>query len=1050
MLLLRRPPTAAVAPPEPDAVQRAALRHRGGLLRVLGAPGTGKTTLAVELVADRVARDGLAPDSCLVLTGTRRSAGELRERVTTRLGHTSTEPLARTWSSFGFGLLRQAAALAGEPTPRLLSGPEQDVVLRELLSGHASGAVPGPVWPERVALALPTRSFRGELRDLLMRAVELGLEPQELAALGRDHGRTEWVAAADVLREYDEVTALSAPGAYDPAWVCGAAADLLVDDPEAAERVRRSVRVVVVDDAQELTPAAVRLVRAVVAVAAPDVVLLGDPDAATSTFRGADPLWLATRWTDLAPRGATDTLTLRTAYRTPEAVRETATRVAAHIGVLGDPGHRRAAPGRPGGTVSVHLLRSVAQEAASVAARLRRAHLVEGRPWSEMAVVVRGRARTALLRRVLEGAGVPVGAATADLPVREEAAVRPLLTVLGWVAALAGDGTARPPVDEVADVLTSPLGGADPVAMRRLRRALRREELAAGGPRTSDELLVEALRTPALLHGPGPEAAPARRVARVLEAACAAALDEGSGAWRAGVSAEAVLWAMWDASGLAVPWRSTALGLGAASARADRDLDAVLALLDAAGRFADRLPAAAPDAFLEHVRGQDVPGDTLVARAPAGDAVALLTPQAAAGREWPLVVVAGVQEGVWPDLRLRGSLLGSAELVDVVTGRAGDRRAAQAAVRHDETRLLLVAVTRASAELVVTAVRSADEQPSPYLDVVDPRPEEAGPRPFDDPARMLALPALVGELRREVAGADASRRGAAVTALARLASAGVPGADPARWWPLTTWSDDRPVRPAEAAVTVSPSRVESFTRCALRWLLTTCGADGPARGAADVGTLVHEVAAELPDAEVEELVAAVDARWPRLGMPQGWVSDRKRGEAHAMVERLSRYVHHADGQGFRRVASERSMRVALGRAVLTGRVDRLELGPGGSVRVVDLKTGSSKPKGEEVATHPQLGCYQLAVTRGAFPDLGTRTGGALLVHLGKAGGVSMRSTVQEQPPLEPGDGGGWAEELVARTADGMAAARFPATPGPGCTTCAVVTSCPARAEGRTV
>ena len=148
----------------------------------------------------------------------------------------------------------------------------------------------------------------------------------------------------------------------------------------------------------------------------------------------------------------------------------------------------------------------------------------------------------------------------------------------------------------------------------------------------------------------------------------------------------------------------------------------MLALFDAAGSFVDRLPQAGPDQFLDHVTGQDVPGDTLALRAQSGAAVELLTPQSAAGRQWRLVVVAGVQEGVWPDLRLRGSVLGSEDLVDVVSGRPRSLRAAQSAVRYDETRLFLVAVTRATERLLVTAVGNEDEQPSVYLDLVDPPP----------------------------------------------------------------------------------------------------------------------------------------------------------------------------------------------------------------------------------------------------------------------------------------------------------------------------------------
>ena len=170
----------------------------------------------------------------------------------------------------------------------------------------------------------------------------------------------------------------------------------------------------------------------------------------------------------------------------------------------------------------------------------------------------------------------------------------------------------------------------------------------------------------------GAEAAPARRVARTIAAGVEAAEVRRDGTmvrWERGVSAESVLWAMWSATGLARAWQETALGGGPGAQRADRDLDAVVGLFDAAASFVDRLPQAGPEEFLDHIQGQDVPGDTLVARRPAGEAVALLTPQAAAGRQWGFVVVAGVQEGVWPDLRLRGSLLGLR-----AAGRRRDRR----------------------------------------------------------------------------------------------------------------------------------------------------------------------------------------------------------------------------------------------------------------------------------------------------------------------------------------------------------------------------------------
>lgn len=1045
MLNLRRAPTSESPVPVLDAVQQSVVDWRGqGVLRVLGAPGTGKSTVAVELVAAHVA-DGVRPDQCLVLASSRRSAARLRDEVTARVGGTSTEPLARTFPSFGFGVLRASAALQGDPPPRLLSGPEQDVVLRELLAGHASGESVGPRWPQRVHLALPTRAFRAELRDLLMRAVELGLDPDELVELGVLHGRDEWVAGAELLREYDEVTALLTPGAFDPAWILGAAASALAGDEDLARSLTGGLRLVVVDDAQEMTPAALRLLEVVRHVApSAGIVLLGDPDSATQTFRGGDPALLAREWVVL---GDGPTVVLPRGHRLPERLRAVAQAVAGHIGVLGEVSHRRAEASGDGGTCEVHLLRSASQEAGFIAARLRAAHLLDEVPWSDMAVIVRGQARSAALRRALQSTGVPVSAAEAELPVRDESAVRPLLTLLQVVTDLALGRTDDVPVEVALDVLVSPLGAADPVELRRLRRALRREELDAGGSRTSDELIAEVLLRPAVHDRLGLEGRSVQRVGRMIRAGVEAS-GGVDGEWAAGATAEGILWAMWDASRLAGPWRETALAGGAAGARADRDLDAVLAMLRAAATYGERLPGSSPEAFLAHVLGQDVPGDTLAARAPAGEAVSLLTPQSAAGREWPVVVVAGVQEGSWPDLRLRGSLLGSQDLVDVVRGREGGHRAALAAVRHDETRLFHVAVSRASRSLLVTAVRSEDEQPSAYLDVVDPLPDDADRREASDWARPVTLPALVGALRRDVVSSDARRRGGAITGLARLARAGVPGADPASWWVLHDLSDDRRRRGPDDAVRVGPSAIDGFTSCQLKWALTKVGGDGPMIGQRDIGTLIHEIAAE-GDADAATMRGILDERWSRLGLPQGWSTDLKRRQAEGMVDRLARFFDENSAAGWRRLAAESRMKVELGRVVLSGTADRLDVGPSGDVRVIDYKTGSSKPKVSDVPRHGQLGAYQLAVDAGGFEEMDVPLGsaGAALLHVGKAAGKA--TTIQVQPPLALDEDPEWARRLVVETGELMAGATFVATPSDDvCRTCPVRSSCPAQPEGR--
>jgi superfamily I DNA/RNA helicase/RecB family exonuclease len=1114
VLTLRRAPSPDTRVPSPDEAQAAVIAHRtitgrhdsrtaqrhdvadGSVLRVLGAPGTGKTFTAIEVVVDRVRRDGIAPDQCLVLTASRTAAADLRERITARIGGTSTEPLARTHQALGFGILRQAAALRGDPNPRLLSGPEQDVILRELLAGHACSEGKAPHWPAQMQAGLATRGFRTELRDLLMRAVERGLDAGGLAALGRAHDRPDWLAAAQVLAEYDEVTALSHPGSYDPASILGAAADVLEADPEVGGRVASGLALIVVDDAQELTPAAARLLQ-VIRHPHVDLVLFGDPDVAVQGFRGADPAILGA---DHSRFGDGPTITLATSYRQPQALREVSHRVTRRIGALAGGAHRELHLVPEGGRAEVRLLRATSQEASLIAAELRAAHLLEAVPWSEMAVIVRGQGRTSTLRRVLMAAGVPVSVPFTEVPVRDEVAVRPLLALLE-VALNVAAGHSDPIDPQTAvDVVLSPIGGADAVGLRRLRRALRRDELESGGGRTSDELLAAGLVAPQTLGMLGPEGAPARRVAAAIAAGVRAARtvdgpagpagpagtsgSGGAGTWGSGgagtlgsggaraagsatagargsgtgsrfapgVTAESVLWAVWDATGLGDSWRRMALAGGLPGARADRHLDAVVAVFDAAATYVDRLPQMGPRGFLEHLRGQDVAGDTLVARAPNHDTVALLTPAGAAGRQWRFVVVAGVQEGVWPDLRLRGSLLGSERLVEVVTGRGQSLRAAQAAVRYDETRLFLVAVSRASERLLVTAVRSDEEQPSVYLDIVDP-PDESDDgqelRPFSEVPRPMTLTGLVAELRREVVlGATASARQSAARQLARLAAARVAGADPSSWWALTPLSDDRPLRAEGTSVTVSPSRIESYGDCSLRWLLSTCGGDGPSVGAAGIGTLIHDIAADLGDADEATMRAEVDLRWGRLGLPAGWLSRRQRSEAQTMVARLARYFEESAAGGWVRIGAELDLQVELGRAVLRGRVDRLERHSSGGLRVVDLKTGSSKPGSDDLLRNAQLGAYQVAVEHGAFAEHGTVSAGAALLQVGKAAGA--RTTLQQQAPLSADDDPKWAELLVADTAAGMAGSDFLATVGPACTFCAVSSSCPAQPRGRVI
>jgi len=1058
---LVRPAERAAAPVELDRAQRRVVEHPGGPLRVLAGPGTGKTTTLVEAAAARI-EAGADPESVLLLTFSRRAAADLRVRIGARLardtgGRTIREPLARTFHSYAFGLLRRTAALRGEPPPRLLSGPEQDSVIRELLAGQARGE--GRVrWPVGFAQAITTRGFAAELRDLMLRAFERGVPPAQLAAWGRERNRADWVAAADFLQEYLDVTALAGSHsiALDPAELIRAAIDLLAAEPEVLDGERDRLRLVLVDEYQDTDPAQEELLGRL-AGGGRDLIVVGDPDQSIYAFRGTTQRGLLD-FPERFPQvdgSPAPTVALTVCRRSGAELVAASRRVISHVSGPRFEEHRSltATDAEPGG-VSVHVLTSASQEAAFIAHRLRDAHLRHGIAWSRMAVLVRSTSRQlAVLRRAFTGAGIPVAVAGDELPLAEQPAVTALLDLLD--AALAPDGAAAGSwpagFDEELAValLSSPLGGADALALRRLRQQLRRLAAAAdttGSGAHSGALLVEALRDQReLLSLDERAAAPAVRIADLLATARRIAAAPGS-------TVEDVLWAVWQASGLGSRWQRASRLPGARGAAANRDLDGVVALFDAAARFVDRTPGFGPRAFLDHVRSQQIPADSLAARAPAGEAVRILTAHAAKGLEWDLVVVAGVQEGRWPDLRVRGSLLGSAQLVELAVGNDPRTLSPVSLLRDEEWRLFYVALTRARRHVVVTAVDSPDgDVPSRLLDALDERALGADARPHSAVPRLLSLPALVAELRAVVADPladpdpdpDPGRRTQAVMALARLRAEEVPGADPDRWWGALPLSDDRPVHGPDDQVWVSPSKVERFSTCGLQWLLESAGGSGAAGASQGLGTLVHEVATLAVDAQVDldTLLDRLDESWAELDFGGPWYSRHQRDTARAMLERLRTWLA-ANPRTL--VGCELDFEVQIGRAVLRGRVDRLERDGQGRLVIVDLKTGSTLPAKDSLAEHPQLGAYQMAVTGGGFAGQGSTSGGAELLY------VKKRHVADRQPTLAEADDPAWADRLIRRVADGMAAATFIATENSFCRMCPVATSCPLHARGRQV
>ena len=830
-----------------------------------GIPGTGKTHHLTER-ALRYLSDGRDPARLLILAPTRTAATRMRDAIAAASDRSLSVAPTRAWAAYAFDLLKRAQTrglLTGvEGNLKLLSGPEQDVIIGELLANHAEGIAPGPAWPDSLREALPTRGFRHEIRDFFDRMAEYDLTAEDVQALARDYNRPVWAALAQLHTEYRAVRALRAKNAYDPAVLINDACRLLLRNPEFLAEERRRYDLILIDDVQELSPSTYRLLRLIAAeeppadaaalaaeypdvfAAAPEVIMTYSDEAVVQGFRGARPDLVRTlpeSFPHLAER------TLTTSYRLPalmmplladirrrlprysryvpaaEKERQkppatfgrintapadealtwgTADEPLLHLGADGkilDPAHYRTAPAG----VYKYALSSAQDEANLLAQLLLEDRIYGNRPYRESAIIVRNGADVARIRRVLSASGIPSRTSAALVPVRDEPAVRPFLDALSLLVyarkrgekalnpAVTGAGYEALSPDEAEEImrkslddviaeenrsnplngansaitlLTSRLGGASSMDVRRLRQQLRSVELQTGGHRPSDDLLLGAL-----LH---PETLPAEGVGRAVHR-IAAVLSAGRKALaRPDSTSTEVLWALWEASGLEKTWVAQTRGAGPEADAAHRNLDAMIGLFEAASRFDEQMRGAGAEQFLDFIDAQDLPMDTLAARGVRQDAVEILTPALAAGQSWRTVYVCGLQEGTWPNTTVRGSLLGTGDLVDICDARMRRPAPANPATpaegepapparirsypervrdtRHDELRMFAVAATRASTRLVLTAVRNEDEAPGEFFDFVVPTDaENDSPEvPITRVRRPATLRSLVAELRR--------------------------------------------------------------------------------------------------------------------------------------------------------------------------------------------------------------------------------------------------------------------------------------------------------------
>lgn len=387
--------------------QCRAVTSDAGLLCVVAGAGSGKTTVLTRRVAWRVLRGSARPDHVLVLTFTRKAAGELRSRIE-RLG-TGDGVWAATFHSAAYRILRQHWADTGATGPALLSDPEP--ILRRLLEGggwnaEAAGAVAAEISWARARLV--GEEHYPQLAPRAGRSCPL--PPEQLStvmARYRDHKRRRRIMDLDDLIE--RCTGLLHLG--------GAPATAL----------RWRFQHLFVDEFQDVNPAQWRLLESLRG-GRPDLCVVGDPRQAIYAWNGSDPSLL-----DRLPRllGGTEVVRLDDNHRSsPQIVK-----VAAALCPPGGAGGAR--PPEPAGlsvglsaglSVGPSVGSSVGPEPTALrhdgpvptlagfedettealaVVRWLRTNRRPGHSWRNMAVLARTNARLRAVHDALELAGVP-------------------------------------------------------------------------------------------------------------------------------------------------------------------------------------------------------------------------------------------------------------------------------------------------------------------------------------------------------------------------------------------------------------------------------------------------------------------------------------------------------------------------------------------------------------------------------------------------------------------------------------------------------------------
>lgn len=381
-----------------DPEQAKAASTPIGPVRIVAGAGTGKTRTLIHRIA-YWHHMGVAPaNKVLAVTFTRKSAKELRDRLSA-MGITGVTAL--TFHSAALGQLKEFWFLGGQKTefPDLLTGRDQYLAIRNAITRSLKPSE-DPKAPSRKVDAVLQRFVIEELTKLRSHMVDLDKYAEDDNFKGPKGGvsKEEFVSA---IRKYEDFK--KSRNLIDYADALFRCVRMIENVPHVAEKIRQRYEHFLVDEYQDNDPVQERLLRAWLGDRK-SICVVGDPRQTIFSFKGADPKIM--RDFESTYEGAI-TVELTQNYRSTKSIVEWANRMMRNTTASGGAKSELNPNGSKGWVPQIRSYYTEKVEMEQTGIRIKQLAVKAELEYRDIAVLLRFRDDVAKVRRSLTLAGVP-------------------------------------------------------------------------------------------------------------------------------------------------------------------------------------------------------------------------------------------------------------------------------------------------------------------------------------------------------------------------------------------------------------------------------------------------------------------------------------------------------------------------------------------------------------------------------------------------------------------------------------------------------------------